>query len=341
MHNQSGISQVLEVNLSGIPEELKAWPHWVCWKLQWKDSKGKKCPVNPKTGMFASSTNPSTWGTFDQAWEHYERHKDAGIMGIGFVFTKDDPYTGVDLDHCRNAETGDILPWSLEIVQYLNSYIELSPSGTGLHIFVRGILPVGSRKVGDVEMYDDVHYFTISGVPLPGLSQTIESRQNELEVLHARFLGGGHNASVPIQTDVGGRRWKSGTDSKGWEALLQQLGSATLTPADLDIIQQFKGGQYGEMYRLLFMGDWEGAGRLRKQGVYKSNSDADQALLNRLARLTNGSPRRIYAIFKESKLAMRDKILENRTYLARTIKKAIEGMVWQPAQASPWGRGRR
>ena len=92
------------------------------------------------------------------------------------------------------------------------------------------------------------------------------------------------------------------------------------------------------MYRLLFMGDWEGAGRLRKQGPYKSQSDADQALANLLARVTDGSPTRMYAIFKESRLIMRDKTKDNRTYLARTIKKAIDGMNWRPPTAPTGGR---
>jgi putative DNA primase/helicase len=342
MHNQSGIPQVLEVNSSGIPQELKALLRWVVWKLNFTGKKREKIPIDTKTGRFASSTNPSTWCTFEQARKYFQCHRGAGIMGIGFVFTKDDPYTGVDLDHCRDAETGDILPWALEIVQYLNSYTELSPSGTGLHIIVFGVLPPGLRKVGDVEMYDDVHYFTITGNLLPSVGQAIENRQEELKVLHARFLGGGrHDASTPIQPDFSGRQGKASLGAGGWEPLLQKLRSAELTPADQDIIRQFKTAQYGEMYRLLFMGDWEGAGRLRKQGPYKSHSDADQALANRLARVTDGNPTRMYAIFKESKLAMREKIKDHQTYLARTIKKAIDGMGWQPPITPTGGRGRR
>ena len=190
-------------------------------------------------------------------------------------------------------------------------------------------------------MYDDVHYFTITGQILPGVSQTIESRQKELKFLHARFLGGGHDAAVPIQPDFSGRQGKASPGAGGWEPSAAEVAKRKLTPADLDIIRQFKAGRYGEMYRLLFMGDWEGAGRLREQGPYKSHSDADLALANRLARVTDGSPTRMYAISKESKLFMRDKTKDNRTYLARTIKKAIDGMNWRPAQASTGGRGRR
>ena len=227
------------------------------------------------------------------------------------------------------------------MLQKLNSYTELSPSGAGLHIIVFGVLPPGNRKVDDVEMYDDRRFFTITGRILPGVSQTVESRQKELEVLHARFLGGGHDAAALIQSDLTGRQGKASPEAGGWEALLRLWGAATLTPADLDIIRQFKTGRHGEMYRLLFMGEWEGAGRLREQGPYKSQSQADLALANRLARITGGNPVRMYAIIKESKLFMRDKIKDNRAYLPRTIQKAIAGMNYRSAQGSMRGRGRR
>jgi primase-polymerase (primpol)-like protein len=324
-----------------IPGVLKLQRQWVCWKLKFEDGKWKKVPVDPKTGKFASPTDPSTWGTSDQAWEYYTRRKNKGIMGLGFVFTKDDPFTGVDLDKCRDPETGVIAPWALEIVEKLNSYAEISPSGRGLHIIVFGVLPPGNRIVDDVEMYDDRRFFTITGNLLPGIAQNIENRPNELKFLHKRFLGGDQDASSCIQPDSSGLHRKASPGAGGWEPLLEKLRGAEMTQADRDIIRQFKAGQYGEIYRLLFMGDWEGAGRLREQDPYKSQSQADQALLNRLARLTNGSPTRMYVIFKESKLFLRDKTKDNQTYVVRTIQKAIDDMGWRPVQASTRGRGRR
>jgi primase-polymerase (primpol)-like protein len=61
-----------------------------------------------------------------------------GYCGVGFVFSSDDPYVGIDLDGCRNPQTGYIEPWALEIVRRLNSYTEISRSGTGLHIIAKG-----------------------------------------------------------------------------------------------------------------------------------------------------------------------------------------------------------
>jgi putative DNA primase/helicase len=163
MYKPSETPLVLEVDPTGIPGVLKAWPQWVCWALRLEDGKWKKVPVDPKTGRFASSTKPSTWGTFDQAWEYYQSRKGGGIDGLGFVFTEDDPYAGIDLDKCRDIETGEIAPWALEIVTKMNSFTELSPSGTGLHIFVEGKLPGNGINTKRVEIYDCKRYFTLTG----------------------------------------------------------------------------------------------------------------------------------------------------------------------------------
>jgi putative DNA primase/helicase len=345
MYNKSEKPSVLLVNPEGIPEPLKAFPNWVGWHFTWEEwdvDRWAKVPINPMTFRDARPNDPSTWGTFDQTWERYERGKGRLIDGLGFMFSKEDQITGVDLDDCRNPETGAIAPWALEIVEKLDSYTEISPSGKGLHIIVVGVLPQGLRKKDNVEMYDDVHYFTMTGVLLaPGARKAIESRQMELDLLHARFLGGGPDTSIRILSDLTSQQGKARPGSGGWEALLQQLMGAELTPEDHDIIRQFRLGLYGEMYRLLFLGDWGGASRLREQGPYKSQSQADLALFTHLARTTGGSPTSMYAIFNESGLVMRAKTKDNLIYLARTIKKAIDGMNWLPAQASTGERGRR
>lgn len=154
-----------------IPAELKDLKQWVCWKLELVKNKktGKekftKVPYTPHAGkqkIKASSTGRSTWRTFDQALTVY---KDRLFDGIGFVLAYDDPFVGVDLDHCIN-EDGTIEPWARAIVDKLNSYTEKSPSGTGIHIFIKGKLPRGERKKGAFECYDSGRYLTVTGVPL-------------------------------------------------------------------------------------------------------------------------------------------------------------------------------
>src|SRR5690606_3258575 len=115
---------------------------WVCWRYVTRNGKPTKKPFNARTGAAADSTNPETWSAFEEAVGTYERDKH--FAGIGYVFSKDDPYCGVDLDKCLDAETGEIKPWGLEFIELLASYTEISPSGTGVKAIVEATKP-GSR----------------------------------------------------------------------------------------------------------------------------------------------------------------------------------------------------
>ena len=132
--------RLLLVKVEGIPEELRVRPQWVVWKAV--GDKPDKVPYSARTGRRASSTDLLTWSTFQEALEAYENGKYAGV---GFVFSSADPYTGIDLDNCVDAD-GEIAGWALEIVRYFDSYTEISPTGTGLHVIVRGHVP-NRRKV--------------------------------------------------------------------------------------------------------------------------------------------------------------------------------------------------
>ena len=135
-------SLILPVKAENIPEQLKARPQWVVWKAV--GDKPDKVPYSARSGRRASSTDLLTWGTFQEALEAYENGEYAGL---GFVFSSADPYTGIDLDNCVD-ENGEIAVWALEIVRYFDSYTELSATGTGLHVIVRGEKP--NRRKGDV-----------------------------------------------------------------------------------------------------------------------------------------------------------------------------------------------
>src|SRR5215216_5940206 len=122
---------ILPLRAENIPGELKGRPQWVVWKAV--GDKPDKVPYSARTGRRASSTDLMTWSTFEEALDAYENGEYAGL---GFVFSSGDPYTGIDLDGCVD-EYGQIAPWALEIAGYLDSYTELSATGTGLHIIVR------------------------------------------------------------------------------------------------------------------------------------------------------------------------------------------------------------
>src|SRR5579864_3899506 len=167
-----------------IPSELRDRKQWVVWKHD-------KVPYNPRSHDLASTKDPSTWSSFGDA---VTACHNGMFKGIGFVFTAADPFVGVDLDHCRNPDTGAIEPWAKSIVDPLDSYTEISQSGTGLHVFVKGNLPGKKRKKsvpggGALEMYDSGRYFTMTGNRLDGTPEEINDRNDQIQTLYRKFFG--------------------------------------------------------------------------------------------------------------------------------------------------------
>jgi putative DNA primase/helicase len=150
--------ELLPVRPEGIPEELKARPQWVNWRLEERNGDFTKVPYTPRTGRRASSTDLLTWGTFDEALATLQK---GDYDGIGFVFSSGDPYCGVDLDGCRNPETGKVDEWAQGIVKDLDGYAAVSPSGRGVHVIVRGKTP--NRRRGQIEIYSSERFFTMTG----------------------------------------------------------------------------------------------------------------------------------------------------------------------------------
>lgn len=127
-----------------IPQELRSWPQWVCHDAD-------KRPTNAHTGQPASVTDPTTWATFDEACRAQAAGKG---VGIGFVLTDRDPFTCIDLDDCIGP--GDVLsPPAQEIGQGFDSWTERSRSGRGLHIWIKGKVPGGGRRIPGVEAYSE------------------------------------------------------------------------------------------------------------------------------------------------------------------------------------------
>jgi putative DNA primase/helicase len=165
-------------------ERLKPGVQWVCFNKE-------KVPFSPTTGDAAKADDPSTWNTFQAASKAWKDHPDT-YVGIGREFLKEQRITGIDLDHCID-EQGTISAFAQDAVKSFHSYTELSPSGTGLHIWVYGNIPknIGPHESdGDdrLEMYDCKRYFTVTGNHLPGTPTTIEDRQEELLALHSEIV---------------------------------------------------------------------------------------------------------------------------------------------------------
>jgi putative DNA primase/helicase len=144
-----------------IPAALDIRPQWIVWRLELRGEKWTKVPYTPGTDSRASATNLLSWRSLEEAVAAYEA---GGYDGIGFVFCSGDPYVGVDLDGCRDPETGAIEPWAQKVMDgFESAHVEVSPSGTGVHIIAVGTLDE-CIKAGPVEMYDQKRFFTITGV---------------------------------------------------------------------------------------------------------------------------------------------------------------------------------
>lgn len=186
-----------------IPAELRDRPQWVCWRLETRDGKPTKIPFNAKTGTPASSTDPATWTSFTEAVGAYEH---GGFSGIGFVFSKDGPFAGIDLDHVRDPQAGTVEPWAHDLVKRLNSYAELSQSGTGAHVIIRAKVPGNRRRKSvrnngqGVEIYDAGRYFCMTGLQLAGTPVTVEDRQAVLNEIHAELFGTDSTTATPVKT---------------------------------------------------------------------------------------------------------------------------------------------
>ena len=111
-----------------------------------------------------------------EEWETNEPTSYRG-GGIGYVFTEEDPYVGLDFDRCVDPVTGVIADWAQGHIDGLASYTEVTPSGTGLHTIVQGALPPKGRRKGPIEMYSYARFFTMTGWRLDELPPTVEPRQ--------------------------------------------------------------------------------------------------------------------------------------------------------------------
>ncbi len=216
------------MSYSRIPAELRALKQWVLWD---KD----KIP-HQVNGRKADVTDPSTWNTFDNCC------RVGGYNGIGLVFSVDDSYTGIDLDSGGDATT------QLDIFNAMNSYSEISPSGKGLHIIVKGTVPSSVRK-GKIEVYSSGRYFTMTGNVYPSNSEK-SIRECQFELMQLWEQLGGTNEVISTQI----------------------TGTSDATSADEQIIAIAKSAANGELFDNLYKGKW--------QGLYPSQSEGDQALMN-------------------------------------------------------------
>jgi len=172
-----------------VPKELKAGRFWVCCDTE-------KVPMVPWDPRRASSTDPDTWRHYDEAVAAFHAHPER-YAGVGRVITDGDAYVGIDLDNVRDPVSRELSPGARSILESLDSYSEVSPSGTGVKVWVKANLNRSHVKPG-IEIYRRGRYFTVTGQFLPQFPLTIEDRRYEVERLVAReFRAGGGGPTEP------------------------------------------------------------------------------------------------------------------------------------------------
>ncbi|MGI8404631.1 MAG: phage/plasmid primase, P4 family [Thermomicrobiales bacterium] len=280
---ENNVPPTMPWNFDAIPTELKLLQQWVGWKWSISD-KGKKTkvPINVKTLGNASHSNPQTWESFARAIAAYNL---GHVDGIGFVFTRNDDYVGIDQDNAVSSD-GEIT----DRAAACGSYTEYSPSGRGLHTIVYGKLPVdeSGRKNKQIEIYQHSRFFTFTGEIVPGSSSTITENPDALKALWEQSFpepkAALHNATPPDDSQFN----------------------------DDVVIERARAARNGAKFDALWSGDIS---------AYGSHSEAELALCSLLAFWTQDA-NQIDRLVRRSGL-YREK-WDRQDYSERTINRALE-----------------
>lgn len=295
----------MKVSIQNIPKSLRESGAWCVWRYEERDGKPTKVPYNPRTSGRAQSNNVGTFGTFEQACFAKDMN---GFDGIGIGVFGD--ICAIDIDHC--VENGVFSDLASEIFDAMNSYTEISPSGTGLRILFRAPgfrydktkYYINNQKIG-LEVY--CAGFTNKFVTITGNAvhkAGINDRAGELQTILDLFM----RREVP----------KSGT-----ERTCGSVPPVLLSYSDELVIKKATQAKNGELFKKLMNGDYSGY-KNRQTGA-PDQSAADIALCNILAFWTSNDAEQIDRIFRTSKLMREkwDRPTAGSTYGAITIQDAI------------------
>jgi NrS-1 polymerase HBD domain len=262
-----------------IPLELRVLRQWLCWKFEdIGAAKPTKVPYQIN-GQLANVNEPSTWCNYEDAVKH-----SSDYSGIGFVFSDNDGFSFIDLDDTN----GDTLAYDRQIKIYreFDSWSEVSPSGRGLHIIVKGHVPSGRRR-NFIEVYSSQRYATFTGNVYN--DKPIKDCQDKLLQLWEQMGSGG------IATNL-----YKGDDKETFN--------------DKEIIEQATSAINGEKFKDIFEGRW--------QNYETSQSEADIALINIIAFYTKNR-NQIRRIFYASELGKRKKA-KRKDYVEWMINKSFD-----------------
>jgi len=272
-----------------FPPDMLVLRRYVVWRYEERVGKSAKIPhVADGTGARASSTDPATWRGFEAAACVFLA---GGYDGVGFVFSPGDPYAGVDLDDCRDPDSAALQTWASELVTTLEGYAEVSPSGTGVHVIVRGAAP--NRQHGRVEAYSSGRYFTVTGRAILGDGLPAPERQEGLNMLAQKYLSGATLTHAIARS----RRGEPGRLS------------------DMEVDDLCRGARSGEEYVYLV-----GRGGLAGNGA--GPFEAERALARLIASHTQDAAQ-VGRLMDRSLLGQRPRWRERADHRTRTIELAI------------------
>jgi len=273
------------MNAAAIPAIFKDSDRWAIGR--------SKTPYIAGDSGKASSTDPSTWRPFAEALAAVNAGKGEALW---YALDPESGIVAVDLDKCRDPESGVLLPFARAFVAMLDSYTEVSPSGTGVHVYLRATKPSDECKRGLVECYDRARFMSMTGDRLEGTPSTIEPRQAEIEAFFTL-------AFPPKQAAPAARETST---------------PAPVTLDDAELLKRMFGASNGAAIRAL----WEGSTTAHDG----DDSSADLALTNHLAYWTGKDAARMDRLFRSSSL-MRPKwdapARHGETYGQGTIRTAI------------------
>ena len=143
-------------------------------------------PLQP-SGDYGKSNDPTTWSSFEVVCGAFLLREDLPFEGVSYVCdipaTKVDAsrerITLVDFDNCIDSDDKITNPWVAQAVAFIDSYTEYSPSGKGLHIYVRGRVETGINA-GYIELYSFGRHFSVTGRHFAGTPLDIRSRPDQI-----------------------------------------------------------------------------------------------------------------------------------------------------------------
>lgn len=290
--------QILLVEEEHIPQELKQRRQFVLWKAVFNKETQKfdKLPFQ-SNGSPADSTDLATWGDFETIMQVYNEgdHKGGHYDGIGFVLSDADKYAVIDIDGLEDLENLDEL--ASEITSM--SYAEISPSGGGLHVWVKYKHDKTKHKNKDsktgYEIYDQKRYISLTGQAINNLP--INEGSPQLDAFLDKVL----KREKPVNPQI----------NNG------QTGKAALPEGE--IIKRILASQQSEKFIKLLYGGWE-------NDYNNDHSAADMALANILAFWCNKDFKMMESIFRKSVLGQREKFdrpTNEVTYGIELLNKAI------------------